>query len=287
MKLPKILKSLSHRQILGASGMLLLAPLLTSAQHAHITAGALQPVAGAKLHFPNGSRFAAETGYVVTLEKATNGPYAGYHYGTVTFTALPTSRDFGGPAAGAALPGTHIEAQVETVSGPAGGAWGFWEGMDEEEGTTLTFSVPTGTSEGTNRFPLSETSGAAGVDPYGHVHGRIFSATRPGLYRVGFRLIDTARNGVNGTPLHEPSELFHLLFQAGVTIAKADPVTAGLQLEFATAATYTYTIEAADQPTAASGDWMPMGDPVAGDDHLHQVVVPITGHARFFRLKRN
>lgn len=261
-------------------------PPVVQAQHSHINAGAVAAFEGAPLFFANGPGFAAESGYVLNLEQATNGPYTGYYYGEISFAALPTTPDFGGPSAFAALPGTHVELVVESVSGPAGGSWGFWESENDEDGTQLTFSVPVGTTGGTNRFDLSETDGSPGVDPYGHIHGRIYSATTPGLYRVGFRLRDAAHNGRNGAPLHAPSEVYSMLFQAGVTLANTRLVSEGLRIEFATALNHTYTLQSAEEPGGTTAAWMAAGESVTGDDHLHSVTVPTTvAAARFFRLK--
>jgi hypothetical protein len=81
------------------------------------------------------------------------------------------------------------------------------------DATEITFTVPVGTTAGTNRFALSENDGTAGADPYGHIHGRMFSATVPGWYVAGFRLVDTGRNGPGGGPRHAPSDLAYFNFR--------------------------------------------------------------------------
>lgn len=254
--------------------------------HEHLAAGAAMSEAGAALVFVNAGNFAAESGYVIPLEQATNGPYAGYHHAELTFVCQPATPDLGGPAPFHPIPGTHVEAVVETVEGPGGGQFGFWESPgDEQTATQLTFSVPVNEAGGTNRFPISENDGSPGADPYGHFHGRVFSATEPGLYRVGFRFVDTAANGPAGGPLHPPSARFFLHFQAGITLAGITNTPEGPQLLFAAAQDFQYVVESSstlNDPTA----WKPLGDPVTGDSRLHTVSAPPGDDRRFYRLRR-
>lgn len=254
---------------------ILLLPLLAlpvaRAQHAHVNAGALGLTAGSALTFANGARFSADSGYTVPLKLATNGTYAGYHYGSITFTALPSTEFNGGPVPGHALPGTHLELRLVSVSGPAGGSFGFWETPgDELDAEELTFSVPVGETDGTRHFPLSENSGQPGDDPYGHFHGRIFTATRPGLYRVEVQAYDTSRNGPGGGPLHEPSELLPLYFQAGISIAAIEVTATGVQIRFATQAGRNHFIESSPAP-ADLASWKPVAGPIAGDGRMTTV----------------
>lgn len=251
------------------------------AQHSHLNAGALQPVSGSKLYFANGANFITNSGYTLPLKAATSGPFAGVHRGTITFTALPSTENFGGPAFGHAAPGAHLVLQTESVAGPAGGAFLFWENDEGELGTTLTFQIPTGESAGTYRFDLSETDGSPEVDPFGHIHGRSFGATLPGLYRVGFRIVDTSTNGKEGAPLHPPSDVFPMYFQAGVSIAGIALRDGSADVVFAALRPGNYQLESASQPT---GPWVPSGEPVAGLDHLVTVTVPAS-ESQFFRLR--
>ena len=227
----------------------------------------------------------AETGYVFPLTSATNGPYAGYFHGEVTLVALAATADLGGPSPEAAALGSHIEAVLEAVEGPVGGSFGFGEtpggDLDAEE---ITFSVPVGATAGTHHFPISENDGAPGADPYGHIHGRVYSATRAGLYRVGFRFVDTGHNGANGGPIHTPSPQFFLNFQAELTFANIMRDGDAVKVTFATKTGVNYVVESTAQlgPNAA---WHAVGDAVAGDDHLHMLTLPATGAARFFRLR--
>lgn len=264
----------------------LLAPVAAQAQHAHVNAGALATTPGSPLNFANGARFSADSGYAVPLKLATNGPYAGHHYGSITFTALPSTEFNGGPTPGHALPGAHLELRVLSVSGPEGGRFGFWETPgDELDGTELTFSVPVGETAGTRQFPLSENDGGAGDDPYGHYHGRFFSATRPGLYRVGFQAFDTSGNGPGGGPLHAPSEILPMYFQAGITIASIRLTETGVEVSFVTQSGKNHFIDASEN-LADPAAWKPVAGPLVGDGKLLTVAnLPASAATGYLRLR--
>jgi len=93
------------------------------AQHGHLNAGAAGTNQGAQLNFANGDIFAATSGYVKQL--VPDG--AGLFTGGITFTALPATTNFGGPALGAAALGAFIEVQMVSMMGPAGSTFSFWE----------------------------------------------------------------------------------------------------------------------------------------------------------------
>jgi hypothetical protein len=251
--------------------------------HEHIAAGAASPTQDAPLIFASDDDFGAETGYVFPLTLINGGPIAGYYAGPITFVALPATPDLGGPDPEHAALGTHVEVVVESVEGPAPAKFVFWESLEFNPAPAPIASFPVGLTDGTYRIPVSENAGEPGADPYGHIHGRAFGATRVGLYRIGFRFIDTGTNGHSGGPIHQPSERFHLNFQAGLTIASIESAADGVHVTFATSTGTTYQLETAATLTDPSG-WTPSGDAVPGDDHLHTVVVPDGGGAAFFRL---
>ncbi|MBL9128397.1 MAG: hypothetical protein JNL97_12155 [Verrucomicrobiales bacterium] len=198
---------------------------------------------------------------------------------------MPATLDYGGPTFDHAALGAQLEVVVEELEGPSGGRFGFWESVEDEEGPSATFEVPSGLRGGTNRFLLSQTGGAEGVDPYGHVHGRVFTATEPGLYAVGLRLREVSSNGPGGGPLHRESEVFRLQFQAGITIARIVPDGDDVRVVFATAVGYAYRVETSETlgPGAA---WLPVGEVVRGDDRLREVRLPKGKATGFFRLRR-
>jgi len=256
------------------------------AQHAHLNSGALDSKPGNPLYFANGDRFVAESGYFVPLRPATNGTYAGFHQAALGLTALASTSDFGGPAFGHAAPGTRIEAVVESVTGPEGGEFGFWDSDGEEDATELTFSVPTGEVNGIHRFRLSENDGRVGADPYGHIHGRRFTATLPGLYQVGFRLIDTGGNGPGGGSLHPPSDLFRVWMQAGVTLAGIRTEGSGWAIGFAAEQGFNHWVERSGS-IGPDAQWTVVAGPVTGLGKIHWEPVPDSAiDAGFFRLRR-
>ncbi len=251
------------------------------AQHSHLNAGALALTQDAQLYFVNGANFVTNSGYVLGLTQATNGQYAGYYHGAITPTALPATGDFGGPAFGHAALGAFLVAQVETLTGPVGGSFGLWEETD----ITPHFSVATGTTNGTQRFNLSEGNGAPGADPFGHIHGRRFTATVPGLYTVGFRVFDISSNGTGGGPIHTPSDLYQINMQAGITIAQMTRTPNGVDVTFAALTGRNYYLEAATELTTTT-NWQPVGDPITGNSRLHTISdLAATGQTRFYRLR--
>lgn len=251
------------------------------AQHSHLNAGAVQPVAGSPLYFANGFNFLTESGYAVPLKAVTNGTFAGLYRGTITFTSLPATENYGGPAFGHAAPGAHLELQVESIRGPQGGAFVFWENENGEPGEAITFSVPVSETQGTNRFALSENDGSPDSDPYGHIHGRYFGATKPGLYEIGLRILNTSVNGPGGGALHPASELAAMYFQAGVTVADVSVQEGSATVRYAAFKGGTYHLETATSP---EGPWAEVGSPTIGADHLVSVTTTAAETA-YFRLR--
>ncbi|MBN8247383.1 MAG: hypothetical protein J0L84_08060, partial [Verrucomicrobia bacterium] len=97
-------------------------------------------------------------------------------------------------------------------------------------------------------------------------------------------------NGPDGGPLHPHSEPFHLMFQAGVSLASialaAEDGTAVIVIRYATALDFQYTLESS--PHLGDGAvWTPVGESEAGDNHLHTLTVPASDGARYFRLRRD
>ena len=280
--------------ISGLAGTLL-AAATTAAGHEHLAAGANSTTPGSPLVFVNAGDYATNSGYVFNLEMdAPGSPYDGWYYtGDLVFVALAATPDYGGPEAQAAALGSHLEIVLETFGGPPGSTLGFWETQQNGvDSTNLTWTVPVGLTNGTNHIVVSETDGSPAADPYGHIHGRIYSVDKPGLYTVGFRFVDTSTNGPGGGPIQTPSDRFYLYFQADVTIAGIGPVTNGVSLVFAapsnlpdsgTAPATNYQIELTPI-LGPSANWQPIADLVVGDDHLHTVTLPITNISAFYRL---
>jgi len=294
-----------HRAVMGSRAgetpaLRWLAPLLlfvgllaTSidlrAQHAHINAGALGTTNRAPLYFVNGDSFVASSGYAFTSVLRTNGPAIGYYDSAVTFTSVFGDGSEGPPAA----PGAQLALVIKSVAGPAGGAFAFWESFQgdcEQPAESITFNLPTGTTNGTNRFLLSQNTGLPGEDPYGHCHGRRLTMTKPGLYTVGVQIIDVSRNGPGGGSIHTPSPIYQFHFQADTTIATLVLTNGTAAATFATlpsnaARNYSYFLEA--RPAFSDEEqWQPIAGPVRGDNRLKTLIDPAGGEEqRFYRLR--
>jgi hypothetical protein len=232
-----------------------------------------------QLSFDNGADFIASSGYVKTLTYTNGSAYAGYFQGGITLTALPATAAFGGPAPNAAAPGSFLRFSMSSLSAPPGGSFGFWD-----TGATLpTLSLMPGETS-TNQFPLSESDGSPGSDPYGHIHGRRFTATKPGIYTIGFRLFDTSTNGPGGGPIHTASQELPVSFQAGVTIESVEPDEDHVHIRFGGMAGYTWQAEATDF-LGSQANWQAVGNPVPGNDLFVEALDERPpGVRRFYRV---
>jgi len=257
--------------------------------------GATANTPGAMLEYaPGAEDFTTNSGFVFSLDAGdADGPYSGYFFTSdQVWEALPATPDNGGPDPDAAAPGTYIQVKLLSVQGPAGASFGFWEtplnGLDS---TNLTWSVLV-PFQGTNLIHVSESDGSPGSDPYGHIHGRIYSVTKPGFYIATWQFVDTSTNGVGGGPVDLPSALFATYYQAGLTIAAVKMDTNGANIFFAAPSNQpddlstppsNYQLESSSSLGSAA-NWQPVGGVIVGDDTLHVVTVPATNSAAFFRL---
>lgn len=271
---------MNYRAILPMIGSVLFANLAIAQDHGHLNVGATGTTQDAPLIFDNGGDFATSTEYVKTLTLATNGTYAGFYQGNISLTALAATPDFGGLVPNAPALGSWIFVQLVSVEGPAGGSFAFWD----SGATTPTIDLMTGTT-GTNSWRLSESDGAPGTDPYGHIHGRRFTATIPGIYTVGFRAIDLSTNGTGGGPIHKPSDVLMVYFQAGVNIKKIEPDVDHIHIQFSAPVGNAWTVEASDS-MAPDAAWTEIAAPIAGDDRFHEVTDEHSVETqRFYRAK--
>lgn len=253
----------------------------------HIYAGALGENQNDKLNFSNGSLFDATLGdYSFPQVLRTNGLNAGYFRGDVlTFSALAATPPNGGPIPGSAALGAQLAVQVVSVAGPPGGSFAFWEGDGESPLARITFSVPVGTTDGTNYLVISENNGVAGSDPYGHVHGRVFTTSLPGTYIVGFRVLDLSTNGTAGGPIHSPSNVLPVRFQAGLRIERIQAMTNRVTVSFRCPPGISNLLEKAE--SIPSETWEPAAPPLRGNNNLQSFTetnAP-TG-VRFYRLRQ-
>jgi hypothetical protein len=239
----------SHLVALGFTG----GGLSAFAQHVHLAVGAESQQQNAKLLLVNGASYDifsyGGTNSACFFMTDTDPLYPNYYQSDVTLVSLPATLWTGGPAPGCAAQGAYIETILKSVAGPPGGVIGFWQENDDGTGTTEIFEVPIGTTGGTNRFNLTEGEVGAGVDtpdgpdPFGHIHGRRFTANKPGLYTVGFQFIDTSQSGTDGGPIHTPSKTNFFYFQAGLYLDSIVKTNDAVTVKFGTRAFKNYDLE--------------------------------------------
>lgn len=248
--------------------------------HGHLNIGAASTAQNDPLIFANRDIFETATNYVKTLTLATNGAYAGYYQGNITLTGLAATPAHAGPEAFAAALGSQLHAQLVAVTGPTGGVFSFWE----SGAPAPTISLASGAT-GTNTFRVSENDGSPGSDPYGHIHGRRFTATKPGIYTVSFRAFDFSTNGGGGAPIHSPSSVVQIYFQAGVNLKSIEPDVDHTHVTFAAPIGKTWVVEASDS-SATNAVWTTISAPQAGDDYFHEITdeTPVAG-SRFYRAR--
>jgi hypothetical protein len=251
----------------------------------HIFAGATSTNQGAKLSFSNGFVFDANhTNTYFPQILRTNGLNADHYRGDpLTFAALSATVTNGGDIPGHAAVGTRLAIQVVSVEGPPGGRFEFWEGDGESDLGAITFSVPVGTSGGTNQFVISENQGEPGADPYGHIHGREFTTSTAGTYLVGFRAVDLSTNGPGGGPIQLPSDVLPVLFQAGIHADGIQVFSNRVTVSFRSPTAISNVLEAAASPESG---WTQVSSPLRGNNAvqtLSETNAP-SGN-RFYRLR--
>ena len=254
----------------------------TQAQdHGHLRIGSRGTSQGSPLYFYNGADFASTSGYVKTLTFTNGGNYAGYYQGNVTLTVQAATASFAGPEPDAPALGSYIRATIVSVKGPVGGAFGFWEAGV----TNPTISVVSGQT-GTNSFNVTQTDGLPGADPFGHVHGRRLTATKPGIYTVAFRAFDTSTNGLNGGPIHTVSEIVEVSFQAGISIASITKTKNNSTITFGSVANQSFWLESSANLSNAAG-WTAVAGPLLGNDYFQSLTETNTSDhpMRVYRIK--
>ena len=273
----------SYRRSAPALGLALLAcSQLPAADHGHLNAGAAGTNQNDRLIWANGSDFIATAGYVKTMDYTNGGTYRGYFQQNITLTALPQTPANAGPDPQAAALGSFIRARMSCLEAPVGGAFAFWD----TGATSPAISLGAGATS-TNQWALSQNNGSPGSDPYGHIHGRRFTATRAGLYLVTFQAIDTSTNGAGGGPIHTPSESLPVWFQAGINVVSVEPdfEEGHVHVRFGARLGYSWQLESSDT-LGPSADWQPAGRPMVGDDVFIQTIHEgDPGQLRFYRVQ--
>lgn len=270
------------KSLILASLTTLLLTLSGRAQHLHLNVGAQAPTQNSPLFFQNGGAFVTNSGFVMPLTYNASGTFAG-HYATASFTPTAIGTGF----FDAPAPGTRARLRFVAVSGPDSGSFGVWDvpGFNEEEEPTtgLTFSVPVSTANGAQSILLSQNNAEPGADPFGHIHGRAFSATKPGLYVVTVQAYDNSANGTTNGPIHAPSALLPIYFQAGVTIAWISRDAGQTIITFASRLGSSYYVQATGTPENPTS-WQDIAGPFTGN-LLQTAGDTTTEAARFYRLR--
>ena len=184
----------------------------------HLNTGALGTNQESQLVFANAADFVNTSGYVGKCVYTNGGTYAGYYQFGLSPTALPATVANGGPVLNAPAVGSFIQMRIESVSGPEGGAFALWE----QGATSATVSVIAGSITPSAMFSLSDRftgAGAAGGDPFGHIHGRRFTLSKAGNYTVGLKVFDTSTNGAAQGPIHTPSDILKVNLATSVALS--------------------------------------------------------------------
>ncbi|MBI5388438.1 MAG: hypothetical protein HZA90_27550 [Verrucomicrobia bacterium] len=243
--------------------------------------GAVGSTSAAPLCFLNREQFVTNTEFVVNLRYTNAGPWATQFGCGIPMLAVAATATNGGPITNHAVLGSCLELQLTSLAGPPQASLGFWEAGD----TQPRFSVLAGEVAGTNRFCLSESGGASGADPFGRISGRNFTVSQPGLYCLGFRLLDTSTNGVGGGPLHAPSANYYVYLQAGLTVASWSRQGPSMTASFGGEPGQTFYLERAPG-LGLSNQWQTVAGPLAGTNRLQSLVdATATGSQGFYRLK--
>ena len=253
------------------------------AQHGHLNVGATGRNQGDALNWNNGAAFVAESGYVKTMNFATTGTYANFFEGNISLTSMHSTNGFGETIAGSPAPGSFQIGEIVSVTGPEGGAFGFW---DTNGITGPSLSVPVGTTAGGFFFDLSEAAlgaGEPGGDPFGHVHGRRLTFTKAGIYEVGLRAIDISTNGANGGPIHTRSEVLRVVFQAGYNIKQITWANGVATVTVGTAVGSVFKLQANTDLNNPNG-WQDVGEVVGNDLFQNITDEQASEAARFYRV---
>ena len=197
--------------------------------------------------------------------------------------ALPATAANGGPSDDHAALGACIELQLVSLAGPPSAHLSVWETNAPQPLCTLH----TGECAGVHRLPISQNLAIAGTDPFGRVQGLRFAVDQPGLYTLGFRLVDTSANGPAGNPLHAASEVYTFYLQAGVTMAWAERQDHSFAATFGGEPGRVFHLERTSM-LGSTAQWHAVAGPLIGTNRLQRLTDPAaTSQQGYYRLRRD
>ena len=187
----------------------------------------------------------------------------GWHACELTFTTETNALD--------SADGANPRIELVSVTGPAGGNFGFWE----VGATNPTWFCSTGWNSDQGNIP----SFPVVYNGDAHAHGRVFTMDKPGDYTVRFRAVDS-----NGA--YSASADLKIVFLAQVP----PPLSIRLSnsqatISFTSRTNLTYELQT--RTNLSSGLWQTNGIPtnnINGDGALKEVAVPLSHPRAFFRL---
>ncbi len=242
--------------------------------------GALDLTNGASLCWLDADDLATNSRAVVNFNYTNVGSCALQYECSIPLTAVAATEANGGPVTNHAAPGSCLELQFVSLAGPAGSVLSGWQPGEAQP----LFALPAGETGGTNRIALSANDGTPNADPYGQTQP-LFSLSKPGLYCLAFKLVDSSTNGPAGGPLHSASPVYHIYLQAGLTLSGLGRQGTSAAALFGGEAGQCFYLESCATPDPAAG-WQTVAGPLTGTGRLQTLVDPAASSARlFYRLR--
>jgi len=242
--------------------------------------GALDQTNNASLCFVNNELFTTNSLAVINLHSTNDGPRAGQFEAVIPMLVLPATSDQGGPMTNHAAVGACLALQTVSFSGPSQGVFSIWE----NGGVQPCLSLRVGEQPPTNCLALSQNGGQPGSDPYGLIQGRRFAVSQPGFYCLGFRVIDTSTNALGAGPIHQPTPVYYVYLQAGLTISSLTRQGRSATVQFGGQTGKVFYLEHSPAPNL-SGLWQTVAGPLSGSNCLQTLTDPAAPPAgAFFRL---
>jgi len=166
--------------------------------------------------------------------------------------------------------GAMVRIEILSVTGPTGGSFSFWEAG----ATAPTSTRPSGwTAAGADQPAFFASEDGTG---YGHLHGRVFTTNRPGVYDVTFRVVDTLGRYPASVPV---VVRFTAIAPPQLAISK---VGQDIKLTFTSRADLSYDMQSST--TLNANDWTTIATQ-DGTGGLLEFTDPIASRPRvFYRL---